>query len=84
MNELFGNPQTQEFLDKIGANNQAAQVAPHDCFAWQRRHYLSTADYHATMCGSCDRIIGFRWKSKWQRIRSLFTSEPRKKTFESE
>ncbi len=55
---------------------QAAQIAPHDCYAWNRRHYVSTGEYRATVCGSCDKIIGFRWHSWRKRLRSLFTSVP--------
>jgi len=58
------------------AEPQAAMIAPHDCYAWQRQHYLSTPEYHATMCGSCGRITGFKWRKIWPRIRSLFTSVP--------
>jgi hypothetical protein len=49
---------------------------PHDCYAWQRAHYVSTPLYTATVCGTCDKIIGFRWRNWKDRIWSLFSSEP--------
>lgn len=60
---------------------EAASYPAHDCYSWQRAHYVSTADYHATVCGTCDKIIGFRWRKWSQRLRSLFSSDPHKRTF---
>jgi hypothetical protein len=59
-----------------------AQNIAHDCYAWQRQQYCSSVDAHYSMCGTCGRITGFRWKKIWPRIRSLFTSNPLKSTID--
>lgn len=61
-------------------NRNASTYPQHDCFARNQQHYLLTPDYHATECGMCGRITGFRWRRLSLRIRSLFTSESYKKT----
>ena len=55
------------------ANKQAYTYPEHDCFGFQRRHYVLTRGYTAETCGTSNRIIGFRWRSIWARIRSLWT-----------
>lgn len=67
---------TQDFAGGEANYPTAATYPEHDCYAWNRAHYLSTPDYHATVCGTCDKIIGFRWRSWTKRLRSLFTSDP--------
>ena len=59
-----------------------AAYPEHDCFAWQRQHYHMHPDYVSSECGTCGRITGFKWRKIWPRIRSLFTSEPLRKTVE--
>lgn len=56
-------------------NHQAAAYMEHDCLAWNTTHYVSSPNYHASVCGVCNKITGFRWRKIWPRIRSLFTSE---------
>jgi predicted deacetylase len=57
--------------------NQATKAyAEHDCRAWNLQHYYSSPDYQMAQCGVCHRVTGFRWRSWWMRIRSLFTDQP--------
>lgn len=68
--------------NEASAQNCAAAYPEHDCFAWQRQCYCSDLLSQHSECGTCGRITGFRWKKVWPRIRSLFTSEPLRKTTE--
>lgn len=63
----------------------AARAYPeHDCYAWNVQHYISRTDYHASQCGLCGTITGFKWHKLWRRIFSLFSSEPQWKTDDRE
>lgn len=59
----------------------AAAYPNHDCYQWNHQHYLIRPEYVARQCGTCEAITGFRWRSKWRRILSLFTSDLPKPTF---
>jgi len=70
-------------MSRMSASNkpyiepQAQRAWPeHSCYEWNRQHYISTPEYLATMCGTCNHITGFKWRSPWRRFVSLFTSEP--------
>ncbi len=64
-------------IGQLSQQHQSAKAYPeHDCFAWQSKHYNLTPNYTSATCGVCGKILGFKWRSKWQRVRSLFTDEP--------
>jgi predicted deacetylase len=59
-------------------SNEACAAWPeHDCYAWNVQHYHSSPTYQMATCGVCNRVTGFRWRSWWMRLRSLFTGNPR-------
>lgn len=62
--------------DMLHRDEATASYIPHDCHAWNIQHYYSSPDYHMAQCGICHHVTGFRWRSWWMRIRSLFTDEP--------
>jgi hypothetical protein len=70
--------ETQGELNKFAERSmEAANAWPeHDCHAWNRQHYVSTPTYTAAVCGTCEAITGFLWRSWWMRVRSLFTASP--------
>ena len=58
-------------------NEQPAKTWPeHSCYEWNRQHYHMTPEYTSSECGTCGHITGFKWRSPWRRIVSLFTSNP--------
>ena len=68
---------------KLAAKEQAASLnqasrahAEHDCHAWNIQHYYSSPSYQMAQCGVCGQVTGFRWRSWWMRVRSLFTDNP--------
>ena len=63
-------------LKAAPADQQACTYLPHDCYAWNAQVYCCSPTYQMSECRVCKRVTGFRWRSWWLRIRSLFTSEP--------
>lgn len=56
---------------------QAARAYPeHNCFMWSVQRYYSNRLATYAKCGICGLITGFRWRSRWHRLRSLFTDAP--------
>lgn len=58
-------------------SEQAQTYLPHDCFAWNIRHYHSQPDAQYQSCGYCKRILYFRYRSFWRNFLILFGIEPR-------
>jgi hypothetical protein len=56
-------------------NNQPEQYIPHDCFNWRTIHHHLSENYTYETCGYCDKIIGFRYKSFWKRLKEAFYSK---------
>lgn len=54
---------------------RAAQLPEHDCFSWNLQVYVSRKNYTASECALCKSITGFRWRSWWRRVASLFTDK---------
>lgn len=66
----------RELADKAIDEILGVQAYPeHDCYLWNRQQYRLTPEYVARTCGTCGRITGFKWRSVWRRILSLFTDE---------
>jgi hypothetical protein len=61
---------------KAADMSQCAKTWPeHSCYEWNRAQYVSSPEYLSTVCGTCGRIIGFKWRRPWRRFVSLFTSD---------
>lgn len=45
----------------------------HDCYDWRTEVWCNQANATYLKCAVCNRIIGFRYKSFWNRLADLFS-----------
>lgn len=50
-------------------NNQTNTCPEHDCYDWRSRILHNQSDANYESCYFCHRIIDFRWKSFWKRLK---------------
>ena len=51
----------------------AAKTYPeHDCWNYTQAHYLIGSEGTAKQCGTCKKILEFRYRSFWKRLWRVF------------
>ena len=51
----------------------AAKTYPeHDCWNYTQAHYLIGSEGTAKKCGTCNKILEFRYRSFWKRLWRVF------------
>ena len=63
-----------ERVDQYGAG-QATAYPPHDCHNVMGRHWHNQFDANWLSCGTCGRILAFRYKSLRRRLIGLFCGD---------
>lgn len=66
-------------MDKPATNQgEASTYIEHDCYERHTEHWHNQRNATYLTCGICGRMLGFRYKSFWKRLRNFFTTKVKK------
>ena len=68
--EILNANQTME--DNAKLISGVASIRPHDCWYYTETVYKLGSEGTARVCATCDKILEFRYRSFWKRLKRVF------------